>query len=43
MRAGLYQSEEHDACGVGFVAQLDAPPSHRVVEQALECLGKSVV
>ena len=37
--AGLYRREEHDACGVGFVAQLDAPPSHRVVEQALECLG----
>ncbi len=37
--AGLYQREEHDACGVGFVAQLGQPPSHRVVEQALECLG----
>jgi len=36
---GLYRREEHDACGVGFVAQLNAPPSHRVVEQALECLG----
>ncbi|MBZ5562985.1 MAG: glutamate synthase large subunit [Acidobacteriia bacterium] len=35
---GLYRREEHDACGTGFVAQLDAPPSHRVVEQALECL-----
>jgi glutamate synthase (ferredoxin) len=39
-RAGLYLREEHDACGMGFVAQLDAPPSHRVVEQALECLGR---
>ncbi len=36
---GLYQREEHDACGVGFVAQIGAPPSHRVIEQALECLG----
>jgi glutamate synthase (NADPH/NADH) large chain/glutamate synthase (ferredoxin) len=36
---GLYRREEHDACGVGFVAQLGLPPSHRVVEQALECLG----
>ena len=35
---GLYRREEHDACGVGFVAQLGADPSHRVVEQALECL-----
>jgi glutamate synthase (ferredoxin) len=38
-RAGLYQREEHDACGVGFVAQLGSAPSHRVVEQALEALG----
>jgi glutamate synthase (ferredoxin) len=37
-KLGLYAREEHDACGVGFVAQLGAPPSHRVVEQALECL-----
>ena len=37
-RGGLYRREEHDACGVGFVAQLGAPPSHRVVEYALECL-----
>ena len=36
---GLYRREEHDACGVGFVAQLGAPPSHRVIEQALECLA----
>ncbi len=38
-RVGLYQREEHDACGTGFVAQLGRPPSHRVVEQALEALG----
>ena len=36
---GIYQREEHDACGVGFVADLNAPASHRVVVQALECLG----
>ncbi len=36
---GLYQREEHDACGVGFVAQLGEPPSHRVIEQALACLS----
>jgi glutamate synthase domain-containing protein 2/glutamate synthase domain-containing protein 1/glutamate synthase domain-containing protein 3 len=36
---GLYQREEHDACGVGFVADLNAQASHRVVKQALECLG----
>jgi glutamate synthase domain-containing protein 2/glutamate synthase domain-containing protein 1/glutamate synthase domain-containing protein 3 len=38
-RGGLYQREEHDACGVGFVAQLAGPPSHAVVRLALECLG----
>jgi len=38
-RRGLYEREEHDACGVGFVAQLARAPSHRVVEQALEALG----
>ena len=37
--SGLYHREEHDACGVGFVAQLGEPPSNRVVHQALECLG----
>ncbi|PYV25964.1 MAG: glutamate synthase large subunit [Acidobacteria bacterium] len=37
--AGLYRREEHDACGVGFVAQLGESPSHRIIEQALECLG----
>ena len=36
---GLYRREEHDACGVGFVAQLGEAPSHRIIEQALECLG----
>src|SRR5438034_6377312 len=36
---GLYRREEHDACGVGFVAQLGGEASHQVVEQALEALG----
>ncbi|HKT10218.1 MAG TPA: glutamate synthase central domain-containing protein, partial [Terriglobia bacterium] len=36
---GLSQCEEHDACGVGFVADLNALASHRVVTQALECLS----
>jgi glutamate synthase (ferredoxin) len=35
---GLYRREEHDACGVGFVAQLGKPPSNGVVQQALVCL-----
>jgi glutamate synthase (ferredoxin) len=36
---GLYCREEHDACGVGFVAQLTQAPSNRVVELALDCLS----
>src|SRR5438093_1600940 len=33
---GLYDPRfEHDACGVAFVAKLDAQPSHEVVERAL--------
>src|SRR5262252_7763983 len=30
--------EEHDACGVGFVAEIAGQPSHRIVENALEAL-----
>jgi len=38
-RAGLYDPEfEHDACGVGFVADMKGRRSHRIVEQALEIL-----
>ena len=33
---GLYDpSFEHDACGVAFVARLDAEPSHEVLVRAL--------
>jgi glutamate synthase (NADPH/NADH) large chain/glutamate synthase (ferredoxin) len=41
MRAvGLYDpSYEHDACGVAFVARLDAVPSHETVERALTALS----
>lgn len=40
-RTGLYNPHhEHDACGVGFVARLDAVPEHRVVEDALMALGR---
>ncbi|MEX1142740.1 MAG: glutamate synthase large subunit [Thermoleophilaceae bacterium] len=37
--SGLHRQQyEHDACGVGFVARLDAPASHEVVERALAVL-----
>jgi glutamate synthase (NADPH) large chain len=37
--AGLYDpSFEHDACGVGFVADLSGHPGHDVVEKALKVL-----
>lgn len=36
---GLYDSSfERDACGIGFVAQLDATASHKIVQDALHVL-----
>jgi glutamate synthase (ferredoxin) len=38
-RAPLYNPEwEHDACGIGFTARLDARPSREIVQLALEAL-----
>ncbi|MDI9409542.1 MAG: glutamate synthase large subunit, partial [Candidatus Pacebacteria bacterium] len=37
---GLYNpAEEHDACGVGFVAAIDGQPTRRVVEAAISALS----
>ena len=37
---GLYRADyEHDACGVAFVARLDAEPLHETVRRALEALA----
>ncbi len=37
---GLYRPEfEHDSCGVGFVAHLDARPRHEVVRDAVQVLA----
>ena len=37
--AGLYRStDEHDACGVGFVAHIKGHRSHSIVRQALDLL-----
>jgi glutamate synthase domain-containing protein 2/glutamate synthase domain-containing protein 1/glutamate synthase domain-containing protein 3 len=39
-RTGLYDpSYEHDACGVAFVARLDAAPAHVTVRRALHALA----
>src|SRR5262249_37414818 len=36
---GLYDPKrEHDACGVGFVADLRARPSHKIIEHGLQIL-----
>ena len=36
---GLYDPKrEHDACGVGFVADLKARPSHTIVQYGLQIL-----
>ena len=38
---GLYDARfEHDACGVGMVADLQGRPSHRIVEQGLTVLER---
>ncbi|MFO7870132.1 MAG: glutamate synthase large subunit [Kiritimatiellia bacterium] len=38
---GLYDpSAEHDACGVGFLADMKGPPSRRIVESAVEVLER---
>ncbi len=37
--AGLYDPEfEHDACGVGFIADLSARKSHKIIEDGLQIL-----
>ena len=37
---GLYDpANEHDACGVGFVAHIKGEKSHRIVEQGLQILN----
>jgi glutamate synthase (NADPH/NADH) large chain len=37
---GLYHpANEHDSCGVGFVARLTALPDHSIVEHAVQVLG----
>jgi len=39
-RRGLYNPRfEHDACGIGFVAQLSGEPSHEIVRMALTAVG----
>src|SRR4051812_11736097 len=38
---GLYDPQyEHDACGLGFVAELRRTPSHDVVQKGLEILKR---
>ncbi len=38
---GLYDPRfEHESCGTGFIATLSAVPSHTILEQALEALGR---
>src|ERR1700732_2406958 len=31
---------DHDACGTGFVAQLGSPPSHDIIQYALNALER---
>ncbi|MEA2011939.1 MAG: hypothetical protein U9O87_02475 [Verrucomicrobiota bacterium] len=37
---GLYDSaNEHDACGVGFVCNIDGEKSHKIVQQGIQLLN----
>ncbi|MBI4226718.1 MAG: glutamate synthase subunit alpha, partial [Candidatus Omnitrophica bacterium] len=39
LRAPLYNpAEEHDACGVGFVADIEGRASHRILQMGLTCV-----
>ena len=38
-RQGLYDPQfEHDACGVGFVCNIDGRPSHGIIQRGLQVL-----
>ena len=40
---GLYNSaNEHDSCGVGFIAQIEGKKTHEIVEKGLDIL-KNIV
>jgi glutamate synthase domain-containing protein 2/glutamate synthase domain-containing protein 1/glutamate synthase domain-containing protein 3 len=40
---GLYDpANEHDSCGVGFVANIDGKPTHRIVADSIEVLKNLV-
>ena len=40
-KQGLYDPiNEHDACGVGFVADIKGRQSHRIIEQGLQILDR---
>src|SRR5215472_10586175 len=40
VKAGYNYADDHDACGVGFLAQLGGRGSHELVERALEALAR---
>jgi glutamate synthase (ferredoxin) len=41
VQQGLYDPRfEHDACGVGFIAQVSAAPSHELLQMGLEALSR---
>ena len=38
-KRGLYDpANEHDACGVGFVARIDGERTHKIVEEGVQIL-----
>ena len=38
---GLYDSaNEHDACGIGFIANIHGQPSHEIIQRGLQLLER---
>jgi glutamate synthase (ferredoxin) len=40
LRSLIDERFDHDSCGVGFVASVDAVPSHGILQQSLTALGR---
>lgn len=44
LKRGLYDyREEHDACGIGFYANMNNLRSHDIIENHLKCYAVSII
>ena len=41
---GLYNpANEHDSCGVGFIAQIEGKKTHEIIEKGLDTFGRAAI